>query len=411
MPRLPQPGSDHGTWGDVLNDFLSQALATNGQLKPDSVGSVQLKDNAVTADAIAPNSITSVALASNAVTAAIIADGSITEPLLDAALQAKLNSGAVVSSVAGKTGTVTLNKTDVGLGNADNTSDENKPVSTAQQTALNGKLDKQSTAFTTAVYTVSGDGTQSTRQAASGSAGASTFVIRDATGGIIIAAPTNASHATTKSYVDTQAATKQASFMTGTVAAASGTVSKTVTLDAPWASYVPAAGDFFFVTFTNGSAVAAATLSINGTAARSLMTPNGSTLNTSLSVAAGNAVLMYYGGGSSYVLVGAPQNTVYAEISQAEIVDTASSTTRLISGRRVEDLMTYEATKERTLTNKTIDGASNILSNVPMSALGTGKVTGTSSGTPTNLTLWTGTAAEYAAIATKDPHTVYVVTP
>lgn len=37
-----------------------------------------------------------------------------------------------VTSVAGKTGAVALNKGDVGLGNVDNTSDANKPISTAQ---------------------------------------------------------------------------------------------------------------------------------------------------------------------------------------------------------------------------------------------------------------------------------------
>ena len=46
-----------------------------------------------------------------------------------------------VNSVAGKTGNVTLDKSDVGLGNVDNTSDMNKPVSTATQTALSGKVD------------------------------------------------------------------------------------------------------------------------------------------------------------------------------------------------------------------------------------------------------------------------------
>lgn len=45
-----------------------------------------------------------------------------------------------VTSVAGKTGAVTLAKSDVGLSNVNNTSDANKPVSTAQQTALNAKL-------------------------------------------------------------------------------------------------------------------------------------------------------------------------------------------------------------------------------------------------------------------------------
>lgn len=46
-----------------------------------------------------------------------------------------ITSGAV-DSVAGKTGVVTLVKGDVGLGNVDNTSDANKPVSTAQAAAI-----------------------------------------------------------------------------------------------------------------------------------------------------------------------------------------------------------------------------------------------------------------------------------
>ena len=46
---------------------------------------------------------------------------------------------AGVSSVNTRTGAVVLSKTDVGLANVDNTSDVAKPVSTAQQTALNAK--------------------------------------------------------------------------------------------------------------------------------------------------------------------------------------------------------------------------------------------------------------------------------
>lgn len=45
--------------------------------------------------------------------------------------------GGAVSSVAGRTGAVTLTKTDVGLINVDNTSDVSKPVSTLQTTAIN----------------------------------------------------------------------------------------------------------------------------------------------------------------------------------------------------------------------------------------------------------------------------------
>ena len=47
---------------------------------------------------------------------------------------------APVSSVNGQTGNVVLGKTDIGLGNVDNTSDTNKPVSSAQQTALDAKV-------------------------------------------------------------------------------------------------------------------------------------------------------------------------------------------------------------------------------------------------------------------------------
>lgn len=54
---------------------------------------------------------------------------------------AQAAAAAPVQSVAGKTGAVTLAKGDVGLGNVDNTSDADKPVSTAQQNALNLKAD------------------------------------------------------------------------------------------------------------------------------------------------------------------------------------------------------------------------------------------------------------------------------
>jgi hypothetical protein len=49
-------------------------------------------------------------------------------------------SVAGVTSVNTRTGEVTLIKSDVGLGNVDNTSDANKPISTATQTALNSKI-------------------------------------------------------------------------------------------------------------------------------------------------------------------------------------------------------------------------------------------------------------------------------
>ena len=67
MPRLPIPGQDSGTWGQILNEYLQQTLKSDGNLK----------DNIVTASAIAPNSITAAEIAPNTVTATELANASI----------------------------------------------------------------------------------------------------------------------------------------------------------------------------------------------------------------------------------------------------------------------------------------------------------------------------------------------
>lgn len=78
MARLPEPGGDAGQWGEILNDFLSQSISADGSLNISSVGSVQLKPNAVTTAAIADDQVTSSKLADGSVTTAKIADGQIT---------------------------------------------------------------------------------------------------------------------------------------------------------------------------------------------------------------------------------------------------------------------------------------------------------------------------------------------
>jgi len=68
---------------------------------------------------------------------------------------AQIKSEAPVQSVASKTGAVTLVKGDVGLGNVDNTADADKPISSATQSALNGK---QATLVSgTNIKTINGD--------------------------------------------------------------------------------------------------------------------------------------------------------------------------------------------------------------------------------------------------------------
>ena len=107
MARLPNPGGDSGTWGTVLNDFLSQVHATDGSLKSDSVGPAQLQDNAVTASAIAPNAITTTELASNSVDATVIADGSITS--------AKIADNAITSTNISATAGITKTQLSAGV--------------------------------------------------------------------------------------------------------------------------------------------------------------------------------------------------------------------------------------------------------------------------------------------------------
>lgn len=109
MARLPTPGSDDNIWGDVLNDYLQTSHNADGTIK------------------------------NNTVTGATIADDAIVETKLASAVRTKLNQTAPVQSVAGKTGAVTLTKSDVGLSNVDNTSDSNKPISNDTQAALNAK--------------------------------------------------------------------------------------------------------------------------------------------------------------------------------------------------------------------------------------------------------------------------------
>jgi hypothetical protein len=73
---------------------------------------------------------------------------------------AQRNELQAVTSVAGKDGVVVLNKTDVGLGNVDNTKDIDKPISTDTQAALNGKTNKINTP--SILYGTDGSGGQTT---------------------------------------------------------------------------------------------------------------------------------------------------------------------------------------------------------------------------------------------------------
>lgn len=110
---------------------------------------------------------------------------------------------APVQSVAGMTGAVTLAKADVGLASVDNTADADKPISSATQTALDGKSAVGHTHLVSAVQGLQTELDAKFNTAdASVSATASTIVKRDTDGTVAIALPTLANHAASKGYVD-----------------------------------------------------------------------------------------------------------------------------------------------------------------------------------------------------------------
>lgn len=73
MARLPQPGGDQGNWGEILNDFLSQSIASDGSLKPNTVSSAHIANGAITNSKIADGAVSTSKLADDSVTNAKIA--------------------------------------------------------------------------------------------------------------------------------------------------------------------------------------------------------------------------------------------------------------------------------------------------------------------------------------------------
>jgi len=92
MARLPKPGQDDGTWGVVLNDYLSQSLKDDGSLK----------DNSVTSGALASGSVKlSNISTSNSPSASQVLSYNGTN------LQWANGSVSSVTSVVGQTGVIT----------------------------------------------------------------------------------------------------------------------------------------------------------------------------------------------------------------------------------------------------------------------------------------------------------------
>jgi hypothetical protein len=193
MARLPQLGGDENTWGSVLNDFLEVSLNTDGTVKDGAVNSSALQDGSVSGVKLQSGSIGAGKLDAgsgsngdvltknassvggfvwaptpagtvdsvNGQTGTVMLDA---DDIDDTSSANKYTTSADITRLANTSGTntgdqdlsgyvpttttvnghalsanVSVTAADIGLGNVNNTSDANKPVSTAQQTALDAK--------------------------------------------------------------------------------------------------------------------------------------------------------------------------------------------------------------------------------------------------------------------------------
>ena len=163
----PAFGSSITFEGATANDFettlsITDPTADRTITFPDATGTVALtSDIAVTASSTTTLSNKSISLGSNTVTSTLaqlntaVSDADVASLAGTETLTNKTLTSPVINTPTG------ITKTDVGLANVDNTTDANKPVSTATQTALDLKANLSGPALTgttTAVnLTVSGD--------------------------------------------------------------------------------------------------------------------------------------------------------------------------------------------------------------------------------------------------------------
>ena len=116
---------------------------------------------------------------------------------------------------------------------------------------------------------------------------------------------------------------------TGITSTTAATTTKIVTLDAPWDTYTPMAGDMFRVVYTLGTTVTGALLNINNSGAKAVRIQN-TTANDLSHVTSANGGLFYYFDGSFYHLWGSQQqidqNTLYSGIAASPTVSTATTT-------------------------------------------------------------------------------------
>lgn len=184
MTRLPRPGDDIGTWGDILNAYLLSGHNSDGTHNPGRILNVPaahdfiLASNPASSEGVAwlakhtlqgedgrevELRATTTAIEWRYVGSPAWTELITFEDLLAASSGSEapawaVPSGGMAAQILRKEsnadydlGWASLSKADVGLGQADNTADADKPLSLAAQAALNAKANKAGDTFTGAV--------------------------------------------------------------------------------------------------------------------------------------------------------------------------------------------------------------------------------------------------------------------
>lgn len=202
-----------------------------------------------------------------------------------------IESGAqvnTVTSVSGKTGAVTLDKTDVGLSNVDNTSDADKPVSIAQQTALDTKANSSDTVNLTGDQTVAGVKTFSSSP--------------------VVPTATATTHAVNKAQMDAADAlkvSKAGDTMTGTI---SNTFA-----GLPYRHQRPSAGDWSMGSSSGSNYVVWNNTTNNAPFEVSSTAGAGSLIVTATGLRIGASAYYLYGTGFPDGVVSAPVGSIYID--------------------------------------------------------------------------------------------------
>lgn len=274
-----------------------------------------------------------------------------------------------VTSVNGKTGAVTLSKGDVGLGNVDNTSDANKPISNATQAALNNKVDKNAaiTGATKTKITYDSKGlvtggadlveadipalSQSkiinlvedlaSKVDKDGSKVLSdnnyTTAEKNKLSGIAAGAQVNVLEGVQQNGSDLAISSKKVNVFTFgkvTVSTSTATAAKTGSIINN-TSYTPKAGDLFEVTFTNGNTAAGVTLNLNSKGAKPVYLGGSAVTTANFLLSAGEKRLVYYDG-TNYNVISLTDH--YNHLSGKPLLNTnntnaqTTSANELISG-------------------------------------------------------------------------------